>query len=317
MLDRGAVKDLRAAMREAAHPARAKDGIPAMHFVFDLEEAEELPFYVFMAVLSAQAHHPHALTFVLLRREPCGRLWELLKPRVKIVRLPDVRWFGVAHVSDAKHRADVIRLMAIVEIGGLSLSLDSFTLASMDALAQYDFTIGVKRALPGSTASFCNAIMVGRSGSRFASIWLDAYRSFDSRGADLRFDFHSCRLPMYFYAQAPDDVRVLAHDRWFFPMWNHVRGMLFAPGDLAAKRALIDVQFALHLWRDAIADTLDAWGPDQLAKGDCLYAKLCIEALMLIPAAERLEMFEQMGIVNAVDSDGRKSAKKSFSLPSS
>ena len=293
-----ALNDLRATMRELADQLPCQEGVPALHFVYGLKQVEEFPFYAYVAVISAQAHHPNAKTFFFIGYEPVGRFWELLKPRIHLVKVPNFNWFGVAKVHHYAHKADMIRLMAICEIGGLYLDCDTITLASMDELAVHNFVLGVQQTIPGAMGGFCNAIMLCKRNSSFARYWLNTYRSFNSKGRDLHWDFHSVKLPMYLYSKQTDDVHVLKHDKWFFPLWNHIYGFMFATDNLAPKRELLQGQYAIHLWHNMVAETLDAWSPGRMIIEPCLYAELCLKAFALLPELERAQVFAGLGIDN-------------------
>lgn len=287
MRDRLMFEGLRVTLARLAEGLEKGPGIRAIHFVFGFKQAEEFPFYALIAVLSAQAYHPHAKTFFFVCNEPRGPYWALVKDRVELVRVPDFHWFGIAPVHHYAHKSDVVRMLALAEIGGLYLDCDTITLRSMDELAAYEFVMGVQQTIPGAMGGFCNAIMIGQRNSRFARRWLDTYQAFNSKGRDLHWDFHSVKLPMYLYALAPEEVHVLPHDRWFFPLWNHIRGFLFTRGTAAQNRELLEGQYAIHLWHNMIASALDEWNPERMATEDCLYADLCIEALSALREADR------------------------------
>ena len=83
--------------------------VPALHFVYGLKQVEELPFYVVVAILSAQARHPKARTFFYYHYEPEGLYWEFLKQgRLELVQVPKFEWFNIAQVKHYAHKADVV-----------------------------------------------------------------------------------------------------------------------------------------------------------------------------------------------------------------
>ncbi len=285
--DKATFNALRSTMRAQKRLLGPGPGIRATHFVYGFKQAEEFPFYALMAVLSAQARHPAATTFFFVCHEPFGPFWEIVKERVTLIRVADFDWFGSARFHHYAHKADIIRMLAINEIGGLYLDCDTITLRCMDDLAHHDFVLGVQQTIPGAMGGFCNAIMIGRAGSAFSSSWIEHYRSFNSRGRDLFWDFHSVKLPMYLYALRPEDVHILPHDKWFFPLWNHIYRFMFTVGDTTQNKQLLQGQYAIHLWHNMVADILDAWSVERMLNEKCLYAELCLEALAALPAHER------------------------------
>lgn len=294
--DAAAMRTFRVALarigRTVAAPARR---VAALHFVYGLAKAGDLPFHVLVAIVSAQRWHPEARTFLYCRHEPAGPFWAVLRGRVEIVPVPDFAWFGIARVAHYAHQADIIRLLALQEIGGLYLDCDTITIASMDDLAVHPFVMGVQASIPGAAGGLCNAIMMGRRGSRFAAIWLSRYGSFRSRGHDRHWDFHSVRLPVYLYSRAPGLLHVLPHDAWFFPLWPSIRRVLLAPGSAESNRSLLEGQRAIHLWHTMIGGALDAWGP-QNVHDDTLLAALSREAFSGLPEGERRAIEEPLGL---------------------
>jgi hypothetical protein len=290
------LRRFRASLSKIARENRPSGGISAIHFVYGFKQVEEFPLYAFMAVLSAQAHHPSARVFFYVHHEPYGRYWDLIKNRIQIVHTPNFEWFGNAKLSHYAHKADVIRLLAIQEIGGLYLDCDTITIANMDHLGGHDFVLGVQQTIPGAMGGFCNAIMIASPQSIFGKRWLSQYRSFNSKGRDAFWDFHSVKLPMYLYAKDPSHVTVLHHDKWFFPLWNHIYYMMFSVKDLDSTRGLFEGQLAVHLWHNMIASTLDTLSPQAISTERCHYSEFCYRALMLLRAADRADICSSLGL---------------------
>lgn len=262
--------------------AGSESKIRAIHFVYGLKQVEEFPFYAFVSVLSAQRLHPTARTFFHYHHEPTGRFWDLLKNRVEHIKVPAFGRFGCARVTHYAHKADIVRLLALHEVGGLYLDCDTITLKNMDHLAQHEFVMGSQATIPGAMGGLCNAIMVANRGSDFGRRWLKTYSSFRSSGRDSLWDFHSVKLPLYLYSQQPDKLLVLPHDAWFFPLWTVIDSVLFSETHAEANFVLLD-GLAIHLWHNVISDKLDKWSPADVAKGKTNYARLCAQALTLLP----------------------------------
>lgn len=275
------------------------NGVKAVHFVYGLKQVEVFPFYAAVAVLSAQARHPNATTFFYYHYEPVGPYWDLIKSKVKIIHVPNFDYFGVAKINHYAHKADVVRLLALCEIGGLYLDLDSITLRSMDELTGHPFVMGVQPTIPGAIGGLCNAIMLGQRRSRFINEWLKSYRSFRSNGRDPHWDFHSVKLPVYIYARNPEGVHILDHDKWFFPLWPRIQSFMLKDGFNENERQLFKDQLAIHLWHTVAAEGFDRVSPQDLAPPKSLYATFCLEALEAHPDAEQI--FSELGIRHPVD----------------
>ena len=297
---------LRATMRRLAALSQPGKGVHAVHFVYGLKQPEPFPFYAYMAVVSAMARHPNAKVYFFVRHVPTGRYWDLIASRIEIVHVPAFDWFGVARVRHYAHKADVVRMLALYEMGGLYLDCDTLTLASMDHLAGHDFVAGVQQTIPGAKGGFCNAIMMSRPRSRFCGDWLLTYRSFASQGRDDLWDFHSVKLPMYLYAKNSSGVFVLPHDKWFFPLWNHISNFLFDARQREANHELIEGQLAMHLWHNMISSLLDNWTAERMMSEECLYSDLCRAALLALPPQERQRIEAELGISLAQAPESRQ-----------
>lgn len=299
---------LRSAMAQEAQRLPATEGVRAIHFVHGFKQTEEFPFFALLAVLSAHAHHPAARIFFFVCHEPTGPYWRIARAFVHLVKVADFDFFGIAPVVHYAHKADVVRLLALHEIGGLYLDCDTVTLRSMNELSSHEFVMGVQQSIPGAAGGFCNAIMMGRAGSAFARRWLRTYRSFQSRGRDLYWDFHSVKLPMYLYSRNTDELFVLPHDKWFFPLWNHMAGFLFREGGAQEGRRLLKGQFAIHLWHNMLGRMLDDWSPKKMVETDCLYASLSKEILESLPGEKRQYCAELLGLWEVGDEPEEASA---------
>jgi len=272
-------------------------GIAAIHFVYGLKQVEDFPFFAFMAILSAQTRHPNAETFVHIHFEPVGEYWQAIRDRVTIVRVPNFEWYGMAPVKHYAHKSDVVRMMALVELGGLYLDCDTVTLSNMDDLvAAHSCILGVQPSIPGAMGGFCNAIMLARRKSRFMIDWLSHYRSFNSKGRDIYWDFHSVKLPVYLYSVNSEGVHILKHDKWFFPLWNHINYVMFSSRDLDQNRELLDGQLAIHLWHNILGRTLENWTAEIAAVDQSLYGEVCRKVVADMSEAAREEMAAKLGV---------------------
>lgn len=268
--------------------------IEALHFVFGMKQPEEFPFFAFMAIISAQAHHPQASTYFHCRHEPTGRYWNAVKERVKVVLAPDFEWFGFARIRHYAHRADLVRLIALQEIGGLYLDLDSLTLRNMDSLSAFPFVMGIQQTIPGAIGGLCNAIMIARSGSPFGRRWLRQYSSFRSKGRDKWWDFHSVKLPLYLHALNPLDLHVLPHDAWFYPLWNRIGEMLLEVKDLEQKKELFRQQYAIHLWHNANMNAFSEFTMQSALAHPGLYGSFCRQTFELLPLPDRQSLINRL-----------------------
>jgi hypothetical protein len=65
-----------------------------------------------------------------------------------------------------------------------------------------------------------NAVILAEPNAPFLRRWLDAYRSFRSKGKDEFWDEHSVVLPAKLARKYPQDITVLSEKAFFWPLWH-------------------------------------------------------------------------------------------------
>ena len=179
------------------------------HFVFGMApDFGGKPFSLvhYLAVKSAvELNKPDAAIFHY-QYEPTGEWWEKAKPllTLKQVKAPEsIMGNPLLHVA---HKADIIRLQALQETGGVYLDLDTISVRPLTSLYHHEFIIGqelkaafvprnwrqkLKKQLgwtkENSVAStgLCNAVLLAQKNSRFINRWLEEYKNFRSTGRDI------------------------------------------------------------------------------------------------------------------------------------
>ena len=243
---------------------------PILHFVYGLKKREAFPYYAKLAVLSALHHNPGWQAIFHFREEPFGPHWEGLKPRLTLNPLPDFTYFGIAPVQHYAHKADVVRLLALMHIGGAYLDIDTLTQKSFSPLQSQSFVMGIQRALPGQPGGLCNAIMLAAPRAAFTQLWLKQHRHFRSRGTDWLWDYMSVKTPAMLARKNPALITVLKPEAFFDPLWNEVESILFDEKPPTAPLP----NFAFHLWNNMIGARLDAIDSDYISSSNSLYAQL-------------------------------------------
>ena len=113
------------------------------------------------------------------------------------------------------HKADIIRIEALLEHGGIYLDLDVFTIRSFAPLLRFETVMGLEGGVPPMPRQgLCNAIIVSSATSPYLRRWYEAYRTFrDSDWAG-----HSVKLPLKLAMQHPDEIVVLDPFAMFYPL---------------------------------------------------------------------------------------------------
>ncbi len=243
---------------------------PIFHFVYLSKKPEPFPYYAHMAVLSAIHLNPGWRVIFHGTHEPTGPHWESLKPRLTLNHVPDLDYIGIAPLHHYAHKADVIRLLALLHIGGAYLDLDTITQKSFAPLQENDFVMGIQAELPGQPGGLCNAIMLGAPNSAFARLWLNRFHDFRSRGTDWLWDYMSVKTPALLANKNPGLITVLKPEAFFDPLWDKIDEVLFSEHPVQTQLP----NFAFHLWGNTIRDRLSQINPNYLKTSNSLYAQL-------------------------------------------
>ena len=135
--------------------------------------------------------------------EPTGAWWELSRAMVTLVKIAAPREiFGnpLAHVA---HRSDVVRLQKLIENGGIYLDADVLVQRDFDDLLGESTVLGRE-----GEVGMANAVILAEPNAPFLLRWLDAYRTFRSRGRDEFWNEHSVALPARLAKQYPQDITI-------------------------------------------------------------------------------------------------------------
>lgn len=181
----------------------------------------------YLAVRSAMDHLRPDRVLVHCGELPFGVYWDLIRPEIELVRVQPVEEVTRATSQDPyvernryAHHADVIRLDALIEWGGVYLDMDTATLHPFpDSWWDESFVIAAEALadeqsidMPphelgqGDGLSLLNAVMMSEPHAPFAVRWRDEMlESIGSSWTD-----HSCLLAGRLAQDAPKALCVLA-----------------------------------------------------------------------------------------------------------
>jgi hypothetical protein len=225
------------------------------HFVHGFRDTGDLPYYVELAITSALHFNPGWSAIIYCMNEPSGPNWDRVKQKITTIKVPQFEFFRGAHFRHYAHKADVIRLIVINQVGGVYLDTDTITQKSFEDLRDANFCMGVQSAGPNSAPGLCNAVMIGQAGADFSTRWLEHYDYFRSKGRDDLWDFHSVKLPMLLAQDAPETIRVLSYRAFFFPLWTGIEKHVFSEDGPKFMESLSD-SYCFHLWNGATESSL-------------------------------------------------------------
>ena len=156
------------------------------HFVYGFREQRE-PFHLlhYIALESCRRVLRPARIYLHHQQLPFGSYWDRIRPHLTLVRARPAAEvlaadYGAGRVPEQyryAHHADVVRLDALIEHGGVYADIDTVFLRPMpDELFAHPFVLGDEGAFPDEITgewrpSLCNALMLSRPGAPFARAW--------------------------------------------------------------------------------------------------------------------------------------------------
>lgn len=208
-----------------------------VHFIFGMsEDFGGRPFGIvhYLAIKSAKMIHKPDAIYIHHVFEPTNYWWnqtKLLgeiknnnekKIEIKFLKVEKINEIFGNRVNSFAHKADILRLKIMKDIGGIYLDTDVISLRPLanEWLQEGpDFIMGQEGE--GAFHGLCNAVMIGAPNSTFVQKWWNEYRNF----SDNVWQEFSVELPRKLWLLNPEDIRVLGHTRFFWPLWsdNHVR----------------------------------------------------------------------------------------------
>lgn len=237
----------------AYHPnvsSSSNSSMVHIHFVYGLEAdtaATNFTFLSYLALLSAYHHHkPNAVVHVHHHYTLAGHWFNLLQselgPSLALHEVADVTAVFGRPVTHYAHKADIVRLQALQQYGGVYLDADVITIRPLHSLLAYTTVLAeepiglglLNYALTlfydgyGSVVErmrgvdgLANAVIFAHANSPFIRSWYERYNSFDSSD----WDYHSCKLPLLMAAQSDppavaSDLLTLSVYAFFHPQYD-------------------------------------------------------------------------------------------------
>lgn len=188
-----------------------------VHFIFGLSpDFGGKPFNImhYIAVRSvAERFKPDEIRFHY-RYEPDNEFYHRIRSLLTLCPVVDPEYYKGQYIEHFAHRADVIRLRALHETGGIYLDLDTITVANLEPLLNHSFTIGLQGKRP--TQGLCNAVIAAAPGDPFVTDWLGRYDDFSTK----EWDRFSVKLPYLLWRSGKHSINIEPYDRFHWPLWD-------------------------------------------------------------------------------------------------
>lgn len=214
-----------------------------LHFVFGMaSDFGGKPFSLchYLSIRSAMALNKPDKTLFHYQFEPGGEWWEKIKPDLILNKVVAPESFMEQPLYHVAHKADVIRLQALKEHGGIYLDLDTISVKPLNDLLNHSFVIGqelkpgyqpknwrqrlklklgLKKVEAGATG-LCNAVLLSEQNSEFVNRWLAEYKTFRSKGRDKYWNEHSVLVPERLAASHPDKLTQAGPYAFHYPLYD-------------------------------------------------------------------------------------------------
>ncbi|CAM0141906.1 hypothetical protein VKS41_004392 [Umbelopsis sp. WA50703] len=241
-VDANAQPEILTALKANIEPMSQTKIPKIVHFVYGMkDENPQLDLIQYLSIKSAQETIKPEKIYLHYHYLPTGEWFDLIRPLLTLrqVDIP-TKIFG-NRVDHYAHRADVVRLEALKEFGGIYLDLDVILMKSIDHLLDEEFAMGQEGI--GGWSGLCNAVLLSRANAPFLQRWYETYKHFNQKD----WNHHSVLLPRLLAAKFSSEIRQLNYDAFFWPLWdkNGLRQLYLEKSYDFANN------LGVHLWESA------------------------------------------------------------------
>jgi hypothetical protein len=211
--------------------------------------------------------------------EPTGPWWRLTRELVTLVNITAPATIFGNPVPHMAHRADIVRMERLLEVGGIYLDCDVFVHRDFDDLLRHSVVLG-REGAADVEVGLCNAVILAEPQAPFLKRWYEEFRHFRSRGHDHYYNELSVKAPLRLASEFPAEVTILPHIAFFWPTWQ--------AGDIEKIFASVEPivtpgTYATHLWEANAWDRfIEDLTPRQVRSTEsnfCRWARPLLEGL--------------------------------------
>jgi hypothetical protein len=284
----------------ASHAAKSKHMI--VHFCFGMTPdfgGRPFGFSHYLAVRSAWEVLEPDVMLMHYVHEPQGQWWELARPFLHLHQVRPVKGIYGFPASHPAHRADIIRLAALIAMGGIYLDTDVLVIKPFDALGNPEFAAAWEFTADGRLVGLSNAVLMAKAGSCFAKLCLEGHdpekslwSGFRAIGRDHNYVEMSVRYPAMLASLCPTMVQPLPQETFLWADWS---------GDGLRKLFKRDVEvpegvLALHLWEShAWEKYLKDLTPESVRSGKTTFATIAHRFLPDVSGRKVLNQAKTLG----------------------
>ncbi|MCY2994491.1 MAG: glycosyltransferase, partial [Planctomycetota bacterium] len=154
------------------------------HFCFGFQPDAKFGFLEYLAIKSAYELNRPERIYLHYQHECSGEWWQKARELVTLNRIEAPSEIYGRPLKHFAHRADVVRLRALLEQGGIYLDIDTLCVRPFTELRTQACVLGKQ----GRWYGLCNAVILSEPQGVFLSAWLDSFHTFRSVGHDAYWD---------------------------------------------------------------------------------------------------------------------------------
>jgi hypothetical protein len=221
--------------------------------------------------------------------EPSGAWWDLAKPMLKTNRVRPIKGIYGFPATHPAHRADIVRLAALLAMGGVYADADVLFVKSFDDMPRAPFMAAIESLSNGVPVGLSNAVLMAEPDSHFARLCLEGHdprrslwSGFRSQGSDQHYIEYSVRYPCFLAQLCPGLIRVLPSAFFVWAGWDEEGLTTLFERDVALPSQVR----AVHLWEShSWKKYLNSICPKDILMGDTTFKNIARPFLPEVPIA--------------------------------
>lgn len=238
-----------------------------VHYVYINERPWKLHHYLSIksALIKAKVDRVH----IWLDKEPTGKWWVNTKPLVELHFITAPEEIFNIPITQPAHKSDVIRLQVLIEHGGIYADTDVIFKKPFTDLLDNKFVMGQQGI--GGGEGLCPATMLSAKNSTFAKYWLAGFKDTFKGGppGSPTWCTHSVNYPFYLASQIPQEVTILNHLSFFWPLYHeeHIKALFEENYEFSSA-------YSHHLWESSGKKYLQELTLEKIEQEDTTFTNL-------------------------------------------
>lgn len=215
------------------------DNIPNIYHFIYLDGGQPFRINDYIGIKSAYLIQKPDIIYLYTDKEPVGNIWwERVKKYATIVIVTVPKIANNKIIPYFQHKADLMRLMILYEIGGVYMDLDIISLKSLNELRDKITVMGKE-----TDDKLCNCVIMSRPKTKFIEKWITKYETIYGSTELCWWAGLSTIIPKQLRSNHIDEIHELKCEEIMPFMFNDFR--IFYTNDYSD---LYENSYTVHLW---------------------------------------------------------------------